>query len=84
MGTPCAMSLGRPGQFRSFMVISVKVFEHSCIKIDFSNTIQAYTKVSRQYFASGHLILVSHTFTHMNIAKFSRDLEMIWVKRRHI
>lgn len=30
------------------------------------------------------LVLVSHPFIHMNIAKFSRDLEMTWVKRGHI
>lgn len=39
VGKPDAMSLGGAGQFSSFMVTSRKVFEYSCIKIDFSDII---------------------------------------------
>lgn len=80
MGRPGSASLGRPGQFRSFVVISRKVFEHSCIKTDFVMPSRLTLR-----FLDNVLVLVIFTsfpsFTHMNIAKFARDLQMTCVKR---
>lgn len=54
MGRPYARALERSGQFRSFMVMSRKVFKHRHVTAGLSDTIYAGTEVSRQCFTSGH------------------------------